>query len=287
VNNGTCSDKIGDFDCTCPKNFGAKTCDVELIGCKDTPCTQFARECVPRYDEGIHSFFCDCPEGFAGERCEMNTTMSFNGTGPVVIERPSESGSYELSFRFKTTLPDVALAVGSGGTYFSLTLKGGKLNLRSSLLNNLDGIYSGSSLSDADWHKVWISINTSHIALAAGSEQTIHPVVDIHDVEREKDKDQGFNMTFLGGFTSGTNFLNNDRVPSFSGCIQDIKINSEKIILEHNLLNATTVTKGCPRTNQCNPNPCINGKCTDLWHNFTCECERPYLGDRCQYGKIL
>lgn len=45
------------------------------------------------------------------------------------------------------------------------------------------------------------------------------------------------------------------------------------------------VEAGCPRENQCLPNPCKNnGHCTDRWSDFSCKCERPYLGDTCQYN---
>lgn len=45
------------------------------------------------------------------------------------------------------------------------------------------------------------------------------------------------------------------------------------------------VEPGCPRDAQCSPNPCKNGgHCTDRWRDFSCECERPYLGRTCQYN---
>lgn len=82
--------------------------------------------------------------------------MSFNGTGPIEVtnnDRNYENGNYELLFKFRTTLPDVLLIVGSGITYFYLTLSGGKLNLQSSLLNSLEGISVGQNLSNAELHK--------------------------------------------------------------------------------------------------------------------------------------
>lgn len=45
------------------------------------------------------------------------------------------------------------------------------------------------------------------------------------------------------------------------------------------------VEQGCPREEKCDPNPCKNGgHCTDMWRNFSCKCERPYLGHTCQYN---
>lgn len=45
------------------------------------------------------------------------------------------------------------------------------------------------------------------------------------------------------------------------------------------------VEPGCAREEQCAPNPCKNGgHCTDRWRDFSCSCERPYLGHTCQYN---
>lgn len=42
---------------------------------------------------------------------------------------------------------------------------------------------------------------------------------------------------------------------------------------------------GCVRTAKCDPNPCHSGgRCTDKWRTFSCTCERPYLGNTCQYN---
>lgn len=52
-------------------------------------------------------------------------------------------------------------------------------------------------------------------------------------------------------------------------------------------IGLTTVDIGCQRNDQCFPNPCHNsGHCTDLWKTFSCSCERPYLGNTCQYSKL-
>lgn len=46
-----------------------------------------------------------------------------------------------------------------------------------------------------------------------------------------------------------------------------------------------SVEQGCPREEQCQPNPCQNnGQCTDRWRDFSCKCERPYLGHTCQHN---
>lgn len=34
-----------------------------------------------------------------------------------------------------------------------------------------------------------------------------------------------------------------------------------------------------------NPNPCLNGNCTDVGENFTCSCEEGFEGERCEIGE--
>ena len=35
----------------------------------------------------------------------------------------------------------------------------------------------------------------------------------------------------------------------------------------------------------CQPNPCVHGTCTDGWNNYTCQCSPGYRGDNCDEGK--
>lgn len=69
--------------------------------------------------------------------------------------------------------------------------------------------------------------------------------------------------------------------------MQDVTINNQWIFPLEHLPNQTleNVEPGCSRVEQCVPNPCgSNGQCIDEWHTFSCECQRPHLGDRCQYN---
>jgi hypothetical protein len=82
---------------------------------------------------------------------------------PVQTNR--EEG-YDLSFRFRTTLPKGLLAVGQGQTYYRLELLNGQLNLHSSLLNKWEGVFLGSNLNDAEWQSVRVRFNFTHLHLA-------------------------------------------------------------------------------------------------------------------------
>lgn len=79
--------------------------------------------------------------------------MSLNGESYVVMNTTRDEG-YDISFRFKTTLPSGLLALGKGSTFYILELMNGRLNLHSSLLNKWEGVFTGSQLNDSNWQKV-------------------------------------------------------------------------------------------------------------------------------------
>lgn len=81
--------------------------------------------------------------------------MSLNGDAYIVVNTTRDEG-YDISFRFQTTLSNGLLALGKGSTYYILELVNGRLNLHSSLLNKWEGVFIGSQLNNATWHKVSI-----------------------------------------------------------------------------------------------------------------------------------
>nr|CAD7398371.1 unnamed protein product [Timema cristinae] len=284
---GSCYDRRNDYFCDCQPKYGGKNCSVELVGCKSEPCKNMGN-CKPYLEnETNHKFNCSCTNGFHGSTCEKVTTMSFSGTSYVEINTTREEG-YDIQFRFKTTLPNGLLAMGKGLTIFILELALGRLNLYSSLLNKLDGVYVGTDLNDGNWQKVFVAINSSHLVLAANDEQTIYPI-NLNDGNTSF---TSFPNTYLGksqysnslkGLTHGS------KGPvSYIGCMEDAIINGEWVLPEVQPRPNKTyvdVQTGCPRVAQCQPNPCHSGgSCTDLWRDFKCHCERPYLGQTCQHN---
>lgn len=89
---------------------------------------------------------------------------------------------YDISLRFRTTLPNGILVFGSGGgqveslNRFILELVNGRLNLHSPLLNKWEGVFIGSGLNNSEWHRVVVAINSSHLLLSANEETTIYPI---------------------------------------------------------------------------------------------------------------
>lgn len=287
---GTCIDGRDNYDCDCDPTYGGKNCSVKLIGCKATPC-QNRGACIPYLvNENDHKFNCSCDNGFQGLTCEKITTISLHTSSLITVNTTRDEG-YDIQLRFKTTLPDGILAFGTGtfqtSARYILGLVDGKLNLHSSLLNKWEGVFIGSHLNDSNWQKVFVAINSSHLVLSANDEQTIYP---ISSYEGTNGSNSVFPVTNLGGTIPNLNsYLRHlTRSPSsFVGCMEDVVINGEWIFpleTNNNYITLNDVPQGCPRTPQCDPNPCnSNGQCTDLWQTFSCTCQRPFLGKTCKY----
>lgn len=286
--NGTCIDGRDNYVCDCDSMWGGKNCSVELIGCRDSPCLNEGT-CIPFLENEVeHKFNCSCPNGFQGATCEKGTTMSLIASSLLTINSTRTEG-YDISLRFRSTLPNGILAFGNANTYsYILELKNGRLNLHSSLLNKWEGVFIGSGLNDTHWQKVFVAINSSHLVLSANEEQTIYP---INSYEGSNMSHTSFPVTYLGGtipnLHSYLKHLNNHEPTSFVGCMQDVVINGQWVLPgnQNNYTSLLNVQEGCQRKPQCDPNPCnSNGQCTDLWHTYRCTCQRPHLGPTCKYN---
>ncbi|OWR48962.1 crumbs [Danaus plexippus plexippus] len=304
---GRCHDRPASYYCSCEAGWGGRNCSVVLTGCHGAPCRNNGT-CLPwlvREDE--HRFNCSCAPGYYGPACEKITTMSLEKFSYAEVNTSREEG-YDISFRFKTTLGSGLLAMGRGLTFFFLELSEGRLNLQSSLLNKWEGVFIGSNLNDSNWQKVFVTVNTSHLVLAANEEQTIYP---INQNEATNASWTSFPSTRLG--TAGSSYVTLRHGPArhsrnfFVGCFQDVVVNGQWVLPEESNSGsgeartepppeeeaagggARAVLRGvlasCPRTPQCAPNPCRSGGvCEDRWTAFRCTCPRPHLGDTCQYN---
>uniref|UniRef100_A0A1I8PY45 Protein crumbs n=1 Tax=Stomoxys calcitrans TaxID=35570 RepID=A0A1I8PY45_STOCA len=291
---GTCIDQVNDYECDCDAMYGGKNCSVPLIGCLSAPCSN-GGICKPYLvNETEHLFNCSCQHGFQGYTCEKTTTISMVVSSLITVKTQREEG-YDINLQFRTTLPNGVLAFGTSGgqnepVSYILELINGRLNLHSSLLNKWEGVFIGSNLNDSNWHKVFVAINTSHLVLSANDEQAIFPVGSYETSNGSQQP--SFPLTYLGGTIPNLkSYLRHltHRPSSFVGCMQDIVVNGKWIFPEEQGLDNDTklthIQSGCPRTEQCNPNPChSNGKCTDLWHTFACTCQRPHFGYTCIYN---
>ncbi|XP_044596826.1 protein crumbs isoform X1 [Cotesia glomerata] len=279
---GNCSDAVADYYCACEPEYGGKNCSVALIGCQGKAC-QNGGTCWPYlFNETQHRFNCTCPYGFHGDICDHVTTMSLSGSSYVMINTSRDEG-YDIQFRFRTTLPNGLLAMGKGTTFYILELVDGKLNLHSSILNRWEGVFIGSGLNNSKWQRVFVAINATHLVLSANDEQTIYP---INLNEGSTTSPTTFPTTYIGGTISYLRKLTHGP-PFFIGCTEDVIINGEWIYPDMNSDSVLmeSIEPRCPREEQCLPNPCkAGGHCTDRWQDFSCKCERPYLGHTCQYN---
>ena len=165
--------------------------------------------------------------------------------------------------RFRTTLGSGLIAIGQGNTFFTLLLKNGKLNLHSTLIGVVEGIWLGDNLNDTNWQKVYVAVNSSHLTL--GINDQLQATNQINPIG---ENDTTFYNTFIGGTPREQEILTNES-PRFTGCVQDIVVNNMKITEEHfkdiNRRNSSGIeehntSSGCDRKEQCvNPNPCVNG----------------------------
>ncbi|CAG5034761.1 unnamed protein product [Parnassius apollo] len=306
---GRCVDLRAAYLCVCDAGWGGRNCSVLLQGCRRQPCRHNAT-CLPwLYRETEHRFNCSCTPGHYGTTCEKITTMSLENSSYAEVNTSREEG-YDLSFRFKTTLGHGLLAMGRGLTYFFLELSSGRLNLHSSLLNKWEGVFIGSNLNDSNWQKVFVTINSSHLVLAANEEQTIYP---ISQNEAFNASVTSFPSTRLG--TAGSSYATLTHGPNyFVGCFQDVVVNGQWVLPEDSNTTSAEAAGGeeeeeedeeveeggdagsvaaaelhgvaaaCPRVAQCSPNPCRwGGLCEDAWSRFICTCARPHLGATCQH----
>ncbi|XP_037082516.1 LOW QUALITY PROTEIN: protein crumbs-like [Pollicipes pollicipes] len=277
---GVCQDRVADYVCECEDGFGGKNCSVALLGCRDVTCLS-GGTCQPFVvNETEHMFRCRCPPGFYGDLCEKETTASFQGASHVRVSSPSDADNYTLSLRFRTTLPDGLLlsarATPGGDSFFRLRLSGGAVNLFSSMQNALQGLTVGAALHDAAWHHVLMAINGSTAALSVDGSGAHEPL------RVSSSDDTRFASTMLGHAAAShlQLFVNTS---GFVGCMQDIMVDGGAVV--PSMLREDqqeNLTLGCPREEQCSPNPCMNaGACVDLWSRYRCDCVRPFLGPVC------
>ncbi|CAG0915687.1 unnamed protein product [Notodromas monacha] len=250
----TCVDLVADYQCVCAEGSGGKNCSVVLRGCDGVECLN-GGICLPYLVGEIdHRFNCSCPHGFRGTFCETSTTMSFQNNSYIVVNSEKKDG-YELRMRFRTTLSDGLLAIGQGETYYQLSLHQGRLNLQTSLLNILEGVTVGDGLNDGEWQVVELVFNSSHVTLSGSEEErsnsswkSVNPNSPM-DVASSSPR---FPLTVLGGFTPQLRNLAKDSF--LTGCMQDVWLNEEWLFP----MKIERASIGCPRTKQCQPNPCEN-----------------------------
>ena len=287
---GACIDREADYECVCEEGWGGKNCSVALTGCKPKSQCQNDGVCEPwLVGEDDHKFNCTCTSGFDGQLCQHRTTFSLSGNSYIKVPSNRTEG-YELHMRFRTTLGNGLVAIGTGNKFFNLRLVDGKLVLNSNMISRYGGLtIGGEILNNTEWQKVYVAVNASHLTLGINDRVQINePTISNGDL------DTIFHYTYFGGYEEEQRILSGD-APFLTGCVQDIIVDAKKITEEDFQVGSTgtgewdveevNTTAGCPRKDQCKPNPCqSDGICTDLWNSFQCTCHRPFLGPACEFN---
>ena len=72
MNNATCVDRVGDYECLCRKGFEGRYCEKKIAFCdadgdNGDKC-QNGGKCVDHFTH----YTCECAEGFSGKDCSVN-----------------------------------------------------------------------------------------------------------------------------------------------------------------------------------------------------------------------
>ncbi|KAG1651953.1 Protein crumbs [Nymphon striatum] len=277
-NEGTCIDLIGDYECQCVGLFGGKNCSDELIGCVDNQCANEAK-CHPYIESGEHKYTCECRNGFYEKFCEISSSLSFHGNGYITslpTSSSSQSNLFAIEFRFRTTIPNGVLAVGSSydnNHYFILALKSGLVSVNVTS-NDLTTFFTLGKdiITGKEYVTVNLNIETQGIDLRVGNERKIENFFF--------QSPASLSNVIVGGYGFSHELYTG--VDPFIGCMQDIIVNKEQRITFMHSDTKFEVKQDCDRIDQCEPNPCKNdGTCFDLWNDFSCQCFRPYFGLTC------
>ncbi|XP_072589515.1 protein crumbs homolog 1 isoform X4 [Vulpes vulpes] len=300
-NGGTCENLSGHYTCRCPFDnhsgtfYGGKNCSDVLLGCTHHQCLNNGM-CIPHFQNGQHGFSCLCPSGYTGPLCELVTTLSFEGNGFLWITSGPATGKglvCNMALSFLTVQPMALLLFrGNRAMFIMLELRGGYIHL-SIQVNNQSKVllYISHDTSDGAWHSVEVTFAeavTLTLLDNTCKEKCITQAPSPFESHRSI---CAFQNSFLGGLPGGTtshgiallNIYNLPSTPSFVGCLQDVKIDSNHITPEDiSSSSSLNVKAGCERTDWCERQPCQNrGRCINLWLNYHCDCYRPYEGPNC------
>ncbi|XP_058556115.1 protein crumbs homolog 1 isoform X1 [Neofelis nebulosa] len=300
-NGGTCENLPGDYTCHCPFDnqsgtfYGGRNCSDLFLGCTHHQCLNNGI-CIPHFQNGQHGFSCLCPSGFTGSLCEIVTTLSFEGNGFLwITSGPVTAKGFvcNIALKFQTVQPMALLLFrGNGDMFIMLELLSGYVHL-SIQANNQSKVllYISHNTSDGEWHSVEVMFAEA-VTLTLLDNSCKEKCISKAPSPFENDQSTcAFQNSFLGGLPVETssnglallNIYNIPSTPSFVGCLQDIKIDSNRItpgnISSGSSLN---VKAGCVRKDWCERQPCQNrGRCINLWLNYQCDCYRPYKGLNC------
>jgi len=252
--------------------------------------------CIPYLiDESTanETYRCRCHKGFTGPYCQLSTTGSFIGTSHISENISKFGANLNISFSFRTTLPNVILFTWDGnydtGMFVVIELVNGHVQMgyvTGSSRNDLQlaVITIPHSVNDARWYDIEL-IKKSTLSLRLTLPSPTETCNSCYHSNLQYMSSVPGNSTWFGSAANDFRVRKTVSQNKFVGCMRDIRINDETF-QPHIRSGAINVVQDCPRTDQCHPDPCnSNGLCSDLWIKYKCTCDRPYLGQRCSERK--
>ena len=303
-NSATCTDLIADYTCQCAQagigqpQYAGKNCTFELTSCQANLCRNSAT-CQPYLiDEATarQDYHCLCSHGFTGRYCNISTTMSFD-TGSYIKQDVADASNVSFSFRFRTTLKNSILLSWSGiddtGLFVTFELMDGNLVLQfhdviARVGLETQTISGTSTFSDAQWHTVEVTKLVTVLKVKVTSANCISEDLCSIDTNFEPYANDSATTDIRLGTVADLMSVNHTvSMTPFVGCMEDVTFFGTKLVLIDDSQNFVHIASGCPRVEQCIPDPCNSrGTCLDLWNKHQCDCRRPYLGTACETGKL-
>lgn len=300
-NGGRCEGHVGSYTCHCLQQnnhgvlYGGVNCDVRLTGCEEHDKCGEHGSCSPHLVDDTHGFTCSCSAGHTGLLCQTSTSFSFQHGGYLRLYRFDTKVSSNITLSFKTVLPrvllfhrqtqDLLLVLELNEGHLQFTLRKQDSDGAEVLSQVLELPHN---VTDGQWHSVEAVLKRSVLSLRILDQdqncrsRTCHKAVAVEETPAVSEI--SLQTLFFGGMPQSSS--QQSQVPAFIGCMQDINVDQELIVLV-DWLFSHAVTPGCSHRDHCLSSPCRNGgQCVNLWQSYQCHCPRPYDGQDCEEGRF-
>lgn len=211
---------------------------------------------------------------------------------PVIKNRTKrevsgKSHGLHMQLRFRSTLPDMVLYYrGSRERFVSLELVDGSLLARIKSGKTLQAIYPGP-VNNGEWYQVTVAMDERLVLTVEGPgcEEGCQARNEGHN-HLIFLQPSSFQQLYIGGApTEYSTQLSSGK--GFIGCMEDLKVDYT-LLLPQDLIREENkgLELGCSKTDWCSDEDCFGrGKCVDMWVRASCDCHRPYYGEKCEQGK--
>lgn len=240
---------------------------------------------------------CDCPLGTTGKYCEDEIVVRYpklDGRGyiafPVLRDAYKE---FHIYLEIKASSPDGLLLFSSErpnarGDFFSVALVNGQVEFRFDCGKGMAVIRSVGRIQIGHWNSIFIQRQLRQGYVRLNSESVVEGKID-GDFSRITLRQE----LFLGGYVNMSAISSRvGTTKKFSGCIQELVINSRKYDMRKDPLLGNAVYG--TNVEECSANVCTSvvcengGNCTaKSADTHICLCPLGYIGDNCETKSTL